>query len=242
MEVLQSRKEEKHRMKKLDSLLKDADHVDAGVMEARLRQARDYVEMVQLYNSAIREISTKLEILDSEFSVRYDHNPIHHIDSRLKSLPSIIEKLQRKGAPVSIESAKEHLLDIAGVRVICNYIDDSYRIAEMLSTQDDIVVLRRTDYIENPKENGYRSLHLVVSVPVFLSSGSVPVPVEVQIRTIAMDFWASLEHQIRYKSESEIPDDDALRAELTRCAEESAALDRRMQDIYRRLKEGRKAE
>jgi len=121
---------------------------------------------------------------------------------------------------------------------ICRW-EDIYRIADVLSAQDDVAVLRRTDYIEAPKENGYRSLHLVVSVPVFLSGGSVPVPVEVQIRTIAMDFWASLEHQIRYKSTEAIRDDDALRAELKRCAEESAALDLRMQEIYRRLKEGR---
>ena len=187
-----------------------------------------------------REITTKLEVLDSEFSVRYDHNPIHHIDNRLKSIASIVEKLRRKGAAVSIENAKAYLTDIAGVRVVCNYIDDIYRIADMLCAQDDIVVLRRTDYIENPKENGYRSLHLVLSVPVFLSSGSVPVPVEVQIRTIAMDFWASLEHQIRYKPDEAIHNDDALRRELKQCAEESALLDRRMQEIYRRLKEGQK--
>ena len=170
----------------------------------------------------------------------YDHNPIHHIDNRLKSIASIVEKLRRKGAAVSIQNAKAYLTDIAGVRVVCNYIDDIYRIADMLCAQDDIVVLRRTDYIENPKENGYRSLHLVLSVPVFLSSGSVPVPVEVQIRTIAMDFWASLEHQIRYKPDEAIHNDDALRRELKQCAEESALLDRRMQEIYRRLKEGQK--
>ena len=171
--------------------------------------------------------------------MRYDHNPIHHIDSRLKSLPSIVEKLRRKGMKVSIASAKENLTDIAGVRVVCNYIDDIYRIAQMLSTQDDIIVLRRTDYIESPKENGYRSLHLVVSVPVFLSNGSVAVPVEIQIRTIAMDFWASLEHQIRYKSSEAIREDEALRKELKRCAEESTALDRRMQEIYQRLQQGK---
>lgn len=227
-------------MQKLEGLLKEGEPFSPpATIEAGLRQAQGYMEMVQLYNSAIREITTKLEILDSEFRLRYDHNPIHHIDSRLKSIASIVEKLRRKGEPVNIQSARKRLTDIAGVRVVCNYIDDIYRIADVLSAQDDIAVLRRTDYIEAPKENGYRSLHLVVSVPVFLSGGSVPVPVEVQIRTIAMDFWASLEHQIRYKSAEAIRDDDALRAELKRCAEESAALDLRMQEIYRRLKEGR---
>ncbi len=227
-------------MQKLEGLLKEGETFSPpATIEAGLRQAQGYMEMVQLYNSAIREITTKLEILDSEFRLRYDHNPIHHIDSRLKSIASIVEKLRRKGEPVNIQSARERLTDIAGVRVVCNYIDDIYRIADVLSAQDDIAVLRRTDYIEAPKENGYRSLHLVVSVPVFLSGGSVPVPVEVQIRTIAMDFWASLEHQIRYKSAEAIRDDDALRAELKRCAEESAALDLRMQEIYRQLKEGR---
>ena len=227
-------------MQKLDGLLKETNNLDSAGMELRIRQAKDYMEMAQLYKSAIREITTKLEVLDSEFSVRYDHNPIHHIDNRLKSIASIVEKLRRKGAAVSIENAKAYLTDIAGVRVVCNYIDDIYRIADMLCAQDDIVVLRRTDYIENPKENGYRSLHLVLSVPVFLSSGSVPVPVEVQIRTIAMDFWASLEHKIRYKPDEAIHNDDALRRELKQCAEESALLDRRMQEIYRRLKEGQK--
>lgn len=227
-------------MQKLEGLLKEGEPFSPpATIEAGLRQAQGYMEMVQLYNSAIREITTKLEILDSEFRLRYDHNPIHHIDSRLKSIASIVEKLRRKGEPVNIQSARERLTDIAGVRVVCNYIDDIYRIADVLSAQDDVAVLRRTDYIEAPKENGYRSLHLVVSVPVFLSGGSVPVPVEVQIRTIAMDFWASLEHQIRYKSAETIRDDDALRAELKRCAEESAALDLRMQEIYRRLKDGR---
>ena len=141
-----------------------------------------------------------------------------------------MEKLRRKGAAVSIQNAKAYLTDIAGVRVVCNYIDDIYRIADMLCAQDDIVVLLRTDYIENPKENGYRSLHLVLSVPVFLSSGSVPVPVEVQIRTIAMDFWASLEHQLRYKETAHVPEE--LNRQLLDAANRIAALDGDMQHIH----------
>ena len=230
-------------MQKLEGLLKEGETFSPpATIEAGLRQAQGYMEMVQLYNSAIREITTKLEILDSEFRLRYDHNPIHHIDSRLKSIASIVEKLRRKGEPVNIQSARERLTDIAGVRVVCNYIDDIYRIADVLSAQDDVAVLRRTDYIEAPKENGYRSLHLVVSVPVFLSGGSVPVPVEVQIRTIAMDFWASVEHKVRYKKN--IPDSEAeqLAAELSSCADQIAAMDNKMEEIRRRIAEAEERE
>jgi len=192
-----------------------------------------YMEMVQLYDSAIREVRTKVEILDAEFRVRYAHNPIHHIDSRLKSPSSIVEKLARKGLPRTLNAAEEHLYDIAGVRIICNYIEDIYRIADLLIRQPDIELVRQRDYIKEPKPSGYRSLHLVVRVPVFLSSHTELVPVEVQIRTIAMDFWASLEHQLRYKSDQETT--ARLRARLLRCAEISAGLDLEMQDIYREI-------
>ena len=190
---------------------------------------QQYLEMSHLYDAAIREIRTKLEILDREFSILYSANPIHHIDSRLKSPQSIVEKLERKGWPVSIESAEQHLQDIAGVRIVCNYIDDIYRMANMLIHQQDIELVRMKDYIKNPKPNGYRSLHLVVRIPVFLSSHAELVPVEIQIRTIAMDFWASLEHELRYKSDGE--DTAALRTRLKRCADQSAALDEEMQAI-----------
>ena len=190
--------------------------------------------MSHLYDGAIREIRTKLEILDREFNIRYASNPIHHIDSRLKSPRSIIEKLQRKGWPVSVESAEEHLNDIAGVRIVCNYIDDIYRLANMLVRQKDLELVCQKDYIRNPKPNGYRSLHLVLRVPLFLSSHTELVPVEVQIRTIAMDFWASLEHQLRYKSDVEAT--TPLKDRLQRCAEQSAALDVEMQSIYREMR------
>ena len=207
------------------------------LLEQGIAQLQEYQAMRQLYNGAIREITTKLEILDDEFSTRYAHNPIHHMESRLKSLKSIVGKLQRKGLPLTLASAQKELYDIAGVRVICNYIDDIYDLADMLCGQGDVAVLRRRDYIQEPKPNGYRSLHLTVRIPVFLSTGSVGVPVEIQIRTIAMDFWASLEHQLRYKAEHTVP--PSLRAQLKACAEESAALDLRMQEIYRQLsKEG----
>lgn len=207
------------------------------LLEQGIAQLQEYQAMRQLYNGAIREITTKLENLDDEFSTRYAHNPIHHMESRLKSLKSIVGKLQRKGLPLTLASAQKELYDIAGVRVICNYIDDIYDLADMLCGQGDVAVLRRRDYIQEPKPNGYRSLHLTVRIPVFLSTGSVGVPVEIQIRTIAMDFWASLEHQLRYKAEHTVP--PSLRAQLKACAEESAALDLRMQEIYRQLpKEG----
>ena len=207
------------------------------LLEQGIAQLQEYQAMRQLYNGAIREITTKLENLDDEFSTRYAHNPIHHMESRLKSLTSIVGKLQRKGLPLTLASAQKELYDIAGVRVICNYIDDIYDLADMLCGQGDVAVLRRRDYIQEPKPNGYRSLHLTVRIPVFLSTGSVGVPVEIQIRTIAMDFWASLEHQLRYKAEHTVP--PSLRAQLKACAEESAALDLRMQAIYRQLsKEG----
>lgn len=145
--------------------------------DAEIRQ--QFLEMTHLYDAAIREVRTKLEILDREFSIRYASNPIHHIDSRLKSPKSIIEKLERKGWPVSIESAEAHLMDIAGIRVVCNYIDDIYRLANLLVHQQDLELVTRKDYIQKPKPNGYRSLHLVLRVTVFLSSHTELVPVEV---------------------------------------------------------------
>lgn len=185
------------------------------------------------YQAAIKEVQTKLEILDEEFQMRHSRNPIHHMQSRMKTIQSMMEKLRRKNERISVASAVEHLTDIAGIRVVCYYIEDIYTIANLLTSQDDIRVLKWRDYIKEPKENGYRSLHLVVEVPVFLSGGRTPVPVEVQIRTIAMDFWASLEHQLRYKSNHETT--QQLRRRLQHCAEASAALDREMQDIYREI-------
>ena len=197
---------------------------------------KQYMEMVQLYDGAIREMRTKVEVLDAEFRVRYDRNPIHHIDSRLKSPKSIADKLRRKNLPQTIEAAEANLYDIAGLRIVCNYLEDIYHIAELLSHQRDVELVDRVDYIQHPKESGYRSLHLVVRIPVFLSSHTELVPVEVQIRTIAMDFWASLEHQLRYKSDQQATQD--LRRRLQTCAETSAALDAEMQNIYREINGG----
>ncbi len=195
----------------------------------------DFGEMVCRYQSAIREVRTKLEILDAEFQFRHSRNPIHHMESRMKSAQSVLQKLERKGLPLTMRAAMDNLYDIAGVRVVCAYINDIYRIADLLTSQDDVRLLRRRDYISQPKPNGYRSLHLIVEVPVFLQSGKQPVPVEVQIRTIAMDFWASLEHQIRYKEVANVPDD--LNRELVDAATQIAALDADMQRIHDRMSE-----
>jgi len=204
--------------------------IDVDIISRRLRALQEYRELEQLYNGAIREIKTKLDILDEEFNVRYAHNPIHHMESRQKSVESILGKLYKKGLQLTLEAAKENILDIAGIRVICYYIDDIYRIAEMITSQGDIELVRVRDYIAYPKENGYRSLHIVAKVPVFLSQRTEYVPVEIQIRTIAMDFWASLEHRLKYKTESDVP--EGVQERLARCAETSAMLDREMQDIY----------
>jgi len=194
---------------------------------------QQYRELMQLYDAAVREVRTKVEILDGEFRVRYSRNPIHHIDTRLKSPASIAEKLSRKGLPQTLESIEQNLTDIAGVRIVCNYLEDIYHIADLLIRQQDVELVRKRDYIQTPKESGYRSLHLVVRIPVFLSDHTELVPVEIQIRTIAMDFWASLEHQLRYKSDQETTQN--LRRRLQKCAEQSARLDQEMQRIYQEI-------
>lgn len=186
-------------------------------------------EMSMVYDCAIKEISTKIDILDAEFKIKRKRNPIEYIKSRVKSLNSIIEKLERKGLEVSIESARENLNDIGGIRVICSFVSDIYEIAEMLKSQDDITLIEEKDYIENPKENGYRSLHMVLEVPIFFSEHIESVRVEVQIRTIAMDFWASLEHKLYYKIVQEAP--MHITKDLKECADIIASTDMKMQEI-----------
>ena len=193
----------------------------------------DFRAMQQLYQSAIKEITTKLEILDEEFQIRHDHNPIHNIESRLKTPQSIADKLERLGYPLSVNSAKQRLRDIAGVRVICNYVDDIYRLVRMIQKQDDLTTICTKDYIANPKPNGYRSYHLILSVPVFLADHTEKVPVELQLRTVAMDSWASLEHHIRYKSSTNAT--QALQRRLAKNADVLAAIDADMQEIYQTI-------
>ena len=203
--------------------------------QAVMEQMYKFIELEHLYDSAIREVKTKLEILDSEFRAKYSYNPIHHIEDRLKSPESMFKKLQRRNLPFTVEAVRENLFDIAGVRVICNYIEDIYQVADLLTAQDDVTLIKRKDYIANPKANGYRSLHLVIETPVYLSEQKELVNVEVQIRTIAMDFWASLEHELKYKTDTEVSAE--LAEQLRVCAETIAQTDLKMQQIYRTLKQ-----
>jgi putative GTP pyrophosphokinase len=185
------------------------------------------------YNCAIMEVETKLRVLNAEFSLQYDRNPFESIKSRLKSPVSIIEKLQRKDPNLTeetiAESIEQNLYDVAGIRVICAFQEDIYRLADLLVRQDDISLFRMKDYIKNPKPNGYRSLHLIVEVPVFLESGKTPVKVEVQFRTIAMDFWASVDHKLRYKKN--LPNEAEIVEKLRQCADVISGLDQEMEEI-----------
>lgn len=192
-----------------------------------------YKELRMMYTCAMKEIRTKFDVLNTEFNVRYQRNPIKFISTRLKSTASIGDKLDRMDIPFSLENIEEHIHDVAGIRVICAYVDDIYALAKMLIQQDDIELLARKDYIANPKPNGYRSLHLIVRVPVFFASQTKKMTVEVQIRTIAMDFWASLEHQIKYKQV--IDDEKRIVGELKECADVIADTDARMLAIRKSL-------
>ena len=203
-------------------------------IEFAKQNIQSWQELMSYYRCAMMEVETKFNVLDKEFSLTYDRNPIQTIKSRLKSPESIIEKLQRKGLPFSADVIERELHDIAGVRVVCAFSDDIYLLSEYLLSQDDITLLKKKDYIENPKENGYRSLHLIVQTPIYLHNEKRLMKVEVQLRTIAMDFWASLEHRIYYKKGQ---NNDRLRSELRECAEVSAALDLRMQAIRGELDE-----
>lgn len=182
--------------------------------------------MIFLYNSALKEINTKIEILNNEFMHVHNYNPIEHVKSRIKSPESIVRKLKKQGHEATIENMGKYLNDIAGVRIICSFTSDIYKIAQMLANQNDIIVLKIKDYIKHPKENGYKSYHMVISIPIFLSDGPVDVKVEIQIRTIAMDFWASLEHKIYYKFEGNAP--AHIREDLKACADMVNALDEKM--------------
>lgn len=185
--------------------------------------------MMSRYQCAIYEIETKFNVLNTEFSLERDRNPINSIHSRLKTFDSIVEKIERRGLPQTLESIEENLHDIAGVRVVCTFPDDIYHLRNALLNQDDIFLVEEKDYVKNPKDNGYRSLHLIVKVPVFLASEKHLMKVEIQMRTIAMNFWASLEHHIRYKKDFEFTEEMAT--ELKECAELSAALDKRMDTL-----------
>ncbi len=186
-------------------------------------------EVNLVYNSALKEINTKLEILNDEFQHVHQYNPIEHIKSRIKSPESIVKKLRKNGYESTIENMVKQVNDVAGIRIICSFTSDIYRIAEMLINQNDIKVISVKDYIRNPKASGYKSYHLIVTLPVFLSDRIVDAKVEIQIRTVAMDFWASLEHKIHYKFEGNIP--EHIKEELIECSMMVSELDAKMMDL-----------
>lgn len=198
-------------------------------MELKFEKENDiksWEEVVLIYNSALKEVGTKLEILNDEFQHVHQYNPIEHIKSRIKTPQSIVKKLKKNNYESTIANMVEHVNDIAGIRVICSFISDIYRIAEMLIKQNDIRVISVKDYIQNPKPSGYKSYHLLITIPIFLSDRIVDTKVEIQIRTVAMDFWASLEHKIHYKFEGNVP--EHIKNELVECATMVSDLDSKM--------------
>lgn len=198
--------------------------------------AKGMVRVNHLYRSALKVAMTQMEILDEEFASLYDHTPIHHIEYRVKTMDSIVQKLKVRGYEATVDNIYAHIQDVAGIRVICNYLDDIYYLRSLLTRNESFKVIREVDYIKEPKDSGYRSLHLIVDVPIVISEGTLHLPVEIQLRTIAMDMWASLEHELRYKSNRNFDADDAARLRL--CSEAVYEVDREMQNIY----QGKEAE
>jgi len=223
------RYEKEEYQKRVQSFFKDTNESDIEVISERMLS---FNTLMAYYRCAMMEIETKLNVLNEEFSLRYDRNPISGMKTRLKSLFSIREKLEGRGLNLSVDSIEQNLNDVAGVRVICSFTDDVYTLRNALLKQDDITLICEKDYIKNPKPNGYRSLHLIITVPIFLEHEKKSMKVEIQLRTIAMDTWASLEHQLRYKKDFEFS--DQMADELLHCANISAELDLKM-DSLRKL-------
>lgn len=213
-----------------DDLVKPVSILDRNDIMDIVENSERFRELMMMYRCAIREVQTKLEVLNDEFKTRSQRNPIDSIRSRIKSPMSIFEKLERRGLEISVQSIVDNLNDVAGIRVVCPFISDIYDVANMLVSQDDVEVMEVKDYIKHPKPNGYRSLHYVIIIPIFLSTGKEYMKVEVQIRTIAMNFWASLEHQMHYKKydKDDMPE---IVNELTMCADNIYSTDMRMQEI-----------
>lgn len=193
------------------------------------KEINDWETVIFLYRSALKQINTKIEILNDEFQQRHKYNPIEHIKYRIKTPQSIVKKLQRHGYESNIENMVRYVNDIAGIRITCSFTSDMYLIADMIAQQSDITILSVKDYMKNPKESGYRSYHMIISVPVFLSDSVIETKVEIQIRTVAQDFWATLEHKIHYKFEGNGP--EYITRELKECAKYIADLDKRMQEL-----------
>ena len=193
--------------------------------------------MLMNYQCAVMQVETKFNILNNRLSIQGEHNPIESIKSRVKSIDSIVRKLEKRQLPITIESVEENLKDIAGVRVVCSFVDDIYKIEENFLAQEDVTLIQRKDYIQNPKPSGYRSLHLIVKIPIYTETGKKDMFVEIQMRTIAMDFWSSLEHKLRYKKNLNPQTAEQLAKELEACAEESARLDEKMLRIRNQIAE-----
>lgn len=216
----------------------DLPTLDGDIMEQLklvMQQSQQFQEMMMMYKCAIREVRTKAEVLNDEMSVRYHRNPISSISSRVKKPESITQKLYKKGLPFTVEAIMANLSDVAGVRIICEFVDDIYTIAAMLAMQDDLKLIKIKDYIKFPKPNGYRSYHMIVEIPVFFSKGKTPMRVEIQIRTIAMDFWASLDHELKYKKNIAPDEEEVIAGELLSCADRIAETDMIMQQIRMKL-------
>ena len=208
--------------------------IDAA--DSRTKPVRD---MFADYRSAAMEVETRFNVLNEQFSTQYNESPIETIKTRVKTLDSLLTKLERKGFPLTIESVEKNIYDVAGVRVICSLVEDFYLLADCLLAQDDVVLVEKRDYIANPKESGYRSLHLIVKVPIYTQDGKKMVHVEVQLRTIAMDFWASLEHKLRYKKDFDEERLAAIADELLECADITRNLDLRMQNVRTKMRDAR---
>lgn len=222
------KEDEKYRLKMMET-------VDEETMEWAQKASTEFAKRMSYYKCAMLEVETRFNVLNEEYILEHGRAPVNSIKSRLKTLPSLREKLERKNIPFDVDTMEEQLNDIAGVRVICSFPEDVYTMANAFLAMDDIEVLQEKDYIKNPKPNGYRSLHLIVAIPVHLAEGKRMTKVEIQLRTIAMDFWASLEHQLRYKQDNEFTEEMAT--ELYACAQLSAALDLRMDKLRKSVQE-----
>lgn len=231
-------KNSKHSFAARDELLPPQDSMNIEQVLRQFHADFDPIySMLMNYQCAVMEVETKFNILNNRLSIQEEHNPIEFIKSRVKSLDSIIRKLEKLQLPITIESVEESLRDVAGVRVVCSFVDDIYAIAENFLAQEDVTLIQRKDYIQNPKPSGYRSLHLIIKTPVYTENGKKDMFVEVQMRTIAMDFWSSLEHKLRYKKNLNPQIAGQLARELEACAAESAKLDEKMLSIRNRIAE-----